>query len=296
MFIPTSNYSARYGGRVRLAIIHTTEGALDVVSLGHFFQTGTKNASYHSAVDNNKQYAAYVDYSNASWSTLSANGFSDSMAMCCSAVASNWSLADWQAHPNLLELCAAWIADRCTARGLPIRRLSIPEIQACHNNPSHPGGVIMHHDWTVAVEGTHSDCGSTFPWDSVLQRAREIAGQVTPVAPVIPGANDEEMDMQNLPISGAGHTVLVTPTGKASSNNRQVWVSVACDGPGHFRMYAQNETGGVNDWTWDIAPSADNTMPRAYTELKDGTTKLVAQWDLKNGACGCICLETRPRQ
>lgn len=191
--IPTSNYSARYGGRVRLVILHTTEGATDVDSLGHFFQTGTRNASYHGAFDD-ERYESYVNYSYASWATLSANGYSDSAALCCAAVRDGWSGADWERHPRMLDLAAAWVADRCIARGLPIRRLTVPEVRAARADPAHPGGVIMHHDWTAAVEGTHSDCGTTFPWDRVLTRARQIAGPVP--APARRSRRREDNEMQ----------------------------------------------------------------------------------------------------
>lgn len=176
--IPTSNHESRQGARVRLVVIHTTEGATDVGSLGAFFQHGTDQASYHAAFDDNKS-EQYVDYSEASWSILSGNKISDNAAMCVAAVRDAWSRDRWLQHPAMLERCAAWIALRCTARGLPITRLSYSEVGACKNNVNHPGGVIEHHDWTVgANDGTHNDCGSTLPWDIIIPRARQLAGGV----------------------------------------------------------------------------------------------------------------------
>lgn len=170
--IPTRNFGSRGGQRVRLVVIHTTEGARDVDSLGAYFQRVT-NVSYHGAFDD-QRFESYVDYSDAAWSIRNGNAITDNAAYCAFAA---WTRAEWLRHPRMLELSAAWIAERCTARGLPIRRLSTAETAAAVRDPKHPGGVIMHRDYTWATgDGTHTDCGDGLPWDLIIPRAQQLAG------------------------------------------------------------------------------------------------------------------------
>lgn len=172
--IPTDNYSSRLGERVRLVVLHTTDGARDVDSLGAYFQTGTDQASYHAAFDDHRA-ETYVPYSAAAWSIRNGNQESDNAAFCGFSA---WDRAEWLRHPRMLELGAAWVADRCLARGLPIHRLSLADTAAALRNPGHSGGVIMHRDYTYATgDGTHTDAGDGLPWDVILTRAQQIAGR-----------------------------------------------------------------------------------------------------------------------
>lgn len=174
--IPSPNYESRGNARVRLIVLHTAEGARDVTSLGNYLANPAIEASYHVAFDDQRM-EQYVNYQFASWSTLSANPISDS-GCCCGFAA--WPRDEWLAnHPQMLELAAQWVASRCAARGLPIRHLSLSEVAACRDDVNHPGGVIGHWDWTRgAQDGTHTDPGGNFPWDWVINRAQQIAGQI----------------------------------------------------------------------------------------------------------------------
>jgi hypothetical protein len=169
--IPTDNYSSRFGERVRILALHDTEGARDVISLGAFFQR-INNASYHGAVDDFK-YEAYVDYSYAAWHMLNANQESDSLSLCGFAA---WTRDEWFSHSRMLDLAAAWLAERANARKLPLRHLNDQEIRDCMANRNHPGGIVMHRDYTRATQdGTHTDLGGNFPIDDVIIKARRIA-------------------------------------------------------------------------------------------------------------------------
>lgn len=169
--IPTDNYSSRFGERVRFLALHDTEGARDVGSLGAYFQR-IDNASYHGAVDD-KKYEAYVDYSFAAWHILNANQESDGLALCGFA---KWSRDEWLAHPRMLDLAAAWLAERANSRRLPLKHLNDQEIRDCMANRNHPGGIVMHRDYTRATgDGTHTDLGGNFPIDDVIAKARRLA-------------------------------------------------------------------------------------------------------------------------
>lgn len=269
--IPTSNYSARYGGRVRLVALHTTEGATDVDALGAFFRTGTKNASYHGAFDD-QRYESFVNYSQAAWALRSGNGISDNAAFCCAAVRDHWTAADWMRHPRMLELGAAWTADRCLARGVPIRRLSLAEVRACKNDPSHPGGVIMHRDWTLgAPDGTHTDCGDAFVWDWFLNRARQIAHVGSAPAPPPPTREvDEpvsEIRLESLG-KGAWRGIRMTEAGSSSSVVKRAWVSfgVGWGGQADFLITHLNR-GGQVVWDKTVGPPARRTVGNNHGDV-----------------------------
>jgi hypothetical protein len=179
--IPVNKYSSRLGERVRLVVIHTSEGARTVESLAAFLNRPDVNTSYHGAVDD-VRYEAYVDYSHAAWHLRNGNQESDGLCLCGFA---GWSRAEWLSHPRMLELTAAWIADRCRARRLPVMFLADRVVGDVMRNDAHPGGVCDHDAYTKGTgDGTHWDVGENFPFDTVIARAQQLAGVVPPPAAV----------------------------------------------------------------------------------------------------------------
>jgi hypothetical protein len=147
---------------VRLVVIHSAEGARTVESLGRYFQSGVP-ASSHVGIDNNR-IEQYVYYDRMSWTLLNGNPISDNAELCAFA---RWTRAEWFQNQRMLDLAAQWIADRCKARGIPIRKLSPVQIDAGMS------GVIGHADWTYSRigDGDHTDPGPNFPWDYVIDKA-----------------------------------------------------------------------------------------------------------------------------
>lgn len=187
---PVPHFTAGRNTRVRLLVLHTTEGARTVEALGSFLRRkGT--ASYHAATDDEK-IAYFVDRKNRAWHCRGANPYADGFCLCGFAA---WSTAEWLRHPVMLENTAWWLAQCSRERGVPLRHLSIAEVAAVHRNPNHPGGVAMHWDYTRATgDGSHWDLGGNFPWDRVLGRARELAGGATsPGAPIEQAEPEDDM-------------------------------------------------------------------------------------------------------
>lgn len=261
--IPTANHSSRHGARVRLVVLHTTEGARDVDSLGAYFQRVT-NVSYHGAMDDDR-FETYVYYSEASWSILSANPYSDNAAFCAFSA---WDRAEWLRHPRMIELGAAWVAERCVARGLPIRRLTPAEVAAAAYDPSHPGGVIMHRDYTLATgDGTHTDCGDGLPWDVILARAQQLAGIQPPTG--AHRSRRREDDTMELP-----------PT--ATRLDKQVPTDVVGGWCGAANLLLTANTGGAK--VYGIYAVADRgATPPLVTELLNnpGGQDFTQWWPLK---------------
>lgn len=168
--IASPNHSSRGGATVIWVVIHTAEGARTVESLGAYFAKTTTQASSHVGIDDNR-IEQYVDYSQAAWTLRNGNSRSDNAELCGFAA---WSRDQWlNEHRHMLELAAQWIRERCQARGIPIRHLTPAQVAAGES------GVIGHYDYTLgARDGSHTDPGPGFPWDTVLGMA--VTGGPTP--------------------------------------------------------------------------------------------------------------------
>jgi len=163
---PSPCYSSRGGATVRLIVLHTAEGATTIESLGSFFANSTNQVSSHTGIDDKLgMVGEYVTRSGKAWTAGGANPVAVQTELCAFA---KWSLAEWNKHPNMLENCARWIAEEARAFDIPITKLSASQAQGSGR------GVCQHND-LGSWGGGHWDCGGSFPIDSVLARAKEIA-------------------------------------------------------------------------------------------------------------------------
>lgn len=252
--IPVSKYSSRLGERVRLVVIHTSEGARDVDTLAAFLNRPGVNASYHGAVDD-ERYEAYVNYSNAAWALRNGNQESDNMCLCAFA---GWSRAEWLRHPRMLELTAAWIAERCLARKVPVRRLTDLQVGQAVLDTRHPGGWTDHDGYTKGTallgrqDGTHWDVGEQFPFDVVQARAVELAAKLAPPSPAARRTLTEE------------HTVYLTTPPPPAGAPKQAWptqrISFGFDPPGGWggrlvlNLHFGFPGGWVHEAKWWVRP------------------------------------------
>lgn len=174
--IPSPNKSSRGGARVDLLAVHTAEGARTADSLGRYFQNPAVQASSHDGSDDNTTIQ-YVGYPDMAWTLLNGNPRSENLELCGFA---HWSRDEWlQHHRGMLDQCAAWLARRAAARGIPLVKLSPADVDAGRS------GVIGHADWTYSNIGwgNHTDPGVNFPWDYVIDKARGLNPSVPPPAP-----------------------------------------------------------------------------------------------------------------
>ena len=111
----------------------------------------------------------YVHREDKAWTQGNANPVAVSLELCAFAA---WDNAEWHRHPNMLDNCAAWIAEESQAFGIPIKRLTPDQAQ------SGAAGVCQHID-LGSWGGGHVDCGPGFPMDEVLA----MAGGAAPSAP-----------------------------------------------------------------------------------------------------------------
>lgn len=180
------NFSGRGAAKVRLIVIHTAEGARTAADLGRYFHNAAVQVSSHVGIDE-QNIQQYVPYEQAAWTVRSANPISDNAELCGFA---KWTRDEWlNQHRGMLQHTAAWIAERCAARGIPIVKLTPAQVAAGQ------AGVMGHVDWTVGMkDGSHSDPGPGFPWDVVIAMAKGQAPPSPSTPPRPPVDRNQQLD------------------------------------------------------------------------------------------------------
>jgi N-acetylmuramoyl-L-alanine amidase len=166
--ILSPNYSSRGGARVRLIVIHSSEGAQTYQSLGNFFANPSSQVSSHTGIDDASPNTVgeYVDRGQKAWTAANANPYSIQTELCTpSGASANWSLATWQSKTNMLATLAQWIREEAAAFGIPIVGLTPAQAQGGS------AGVCQHKD-LGSMGGGHVDCGPNFPFAQVIQMAQ----------------------------------------------------------------------------------------------------------------------------
>jgi N-acetyl-anhydromuramyl-L-alanine amidase AmpD len=164
---PSPHNSAR-SGSVRLIVIHTTEGATTIDSLGNWFANPSAKVSSHVGADNHRQgqIGEYVKRDRSAWTQGNFNSACVSCEMCTPAgAAMGWSRDYWLTKQGwMLDNTAAWIAEEAAKFGIPITKISASSAQGSGR------GVCGHVDLGSAGGG-HTDPGPGFPWDYVISKA-----------------------------------------------------------------------------------------------------------------------------
>lgn len=164
--IPSPNYSTRDASKVRLIVLHTTEGARTIEDLGSFFSNPSVDASSHVGIDDGPgTIGEYVQRQNKAWTAANANPYAVQAELCAFA---EWTASQWDQHPNMLENAARWVAEEANHFDIPIVKLSASQAQGSGR------GVCQHND-LGSWGGGHWDCGGGFPINDVLEMAKGFA-------------------------------------------------------------------------------------------------------------------------
>lgn len=172
---------SRNGAVVLWITLHTAEGPTDAFPTAHdrdagsaqslleFFE-GKTDRSCHAIADDDVILDGLVPYDRAAWTLRGGNHYSDNLEMCGLAA---WTRSEWLQHLPMLTIAARWVVDRCRARGISPRLLSIEQVAARQLR-----GYIDHNRYTQAThDGTHWDCGPYFPWDVLAALIEQINGE-----------------------------------------------------------------------------------------------------------------------
>ena len=181
-WIPSPFYSSSRGPYNK-AVLHTTEGAQTIESLGSWFQNPSAQVSSHHGADNYKRsvFGAYVYENNKAWTQGNANDYCLSIELCTpSGAAAGWSRSKWlNEYDTLLRNAAEWVAYVCGKYNIPIVALSASQAQTASTK-----GVCQH--MNLGTWGSnHNDCGNGFPMGQVIAWAKSGSGPTPPKPPEV---------------------------------------------------------------------------------------------------------------
>jgi hypothetical protein len=181
---PSPHHSAR-SAKVRLIVLHTTEGAQTIEDLAAWFANPAAKVSSHVGADNRRQgtIAEYVRRDRAAWAQGKYNSDATCIEMCTPKGAANgWSRSHWlNTQGWMLDNTAAWIAEEAKFYGIPIVKLSAGQAQGSGR------GLCGHVDIQPA---DRTDPGPGFPWDYVISKA---AGGKPPATTPPPAEDGDRM-------------------------------------------------------------------------------------------------------
>jgi len=173
VWIPSPHYSTSRGPYNKI-VLHTTEGAMKIRDLGAWFQNPGAQCSSHHGADNYERgvFGAYVYENYSAWTQGNANGYCLSLEMCAYA---SWTRSTWlNDKAVLLDNAAEWVRYCVDKYGIPWTVLN--DYQAQDPNVR---GICEHVNFGSWGSG-HHDCGTGFPMDVVIDKAKSGGGGTAP--------------------------------------------------------------------------------------------------------------------
>lgn len=168
------NQSARTGGaKPSIIVLHTTEGhnrpgVEDLVGLANFFDEPGREASSHVANDAEGHDARMVPDDRKAWTCAGFNSASLNIEQIGFAATPK---RDWfKGAPHQLANTAGWIAYWSKKYGIPIRRGVVAGETVLKSG-------VCSHKQLGAAGGGHSDPGTAYPFEYVLDLARVFASR-----------------------------------------------------------------------------------------------------------------------
>ena len=190
---PSPNYTSSSGtSGKRLLVIHTTEGftgSNGMYDLAAYFG-GNVGASSDVGIDafHPGRIVEMVSPYNNAWTQCNYNSATAAAVEQCAYA--SWSRDTWLGPKEpLLRNTAQWLAEESKRFGIPLVSLNDSQSQGS-------GRGVTYHSRLGSAGCGHSDPGSGYPLDVVLDWANQYAGG-TPPEPVIPEddvISDEQMN------------------------------------------------------------------------------------------------------
>jgi hypothetical protein len=201
-WMPSPNYSSSRGPYNVLAF-HTTEGAMTIESLGNWFAQSSAGCSSHHGADNSSAglLGAYVYENHKAWTQGNANNYCLSIELCAYA---SWSRSTWMGKNVLLSNAADWLRYMVDKYKIPWTVLSNSQAQS-----GTVKGICQHVNFGSMGSG-HHDCGSGFPLDEVIKRAKSGSGGSTPTP------SGEDVSASSVMYDGQLHMACVWSDGRVN--------------------------------------------------------------------------------
>jgi hypothetical protein len=177
----TGNHSGRYGGRIRLCVIHTTEGNWGQTPEQLHQWMKNNGVSYHY-IFGGGQCLAIVDTDRAAWAALDANGYTINLVFSGSQASLSREL--WiQRFRDDIRNAAEIIVRDAKKYGFNARMIDWDQIGRGE------AGTTDHYGITMGLGiGNHTDVGKAFPFD-LLQADIESFLVGVPAPVVVPAPN-----------------------------------------------------------------------------------------------------------
>jgi hypothetical protein len=230
---------------------------MTIEALGNWFANPSAQCSSHHGADNSSAglLGAYVYENHKAWTQGNANNYCISLEMCAYA---SWTNSTWMGKNVLLNNAADWLRYCCQKYGIPYTKLSNSQAQS-----GTVKGIAQHVNFGSMGSG-HVDCGSGFPMDEVIKRAKGgSSGGSTP-----PASGSDLMAAAVAFYEGKQYFAYINPSGKVSVNggvvdpgsNARNGVGIAIDPASGLKVVTYTNTGGKvckyeqkkgnNSWGW----------------------------------------------
>jgi hypothetical protein len=161
-----SHQSSREGGRIKIAVLHTTEGSdhpagdADLIGLGSLFDTEEASANY--GVNVAGRIGLYVEDARKAWAVCYLNPVAINLEQIGFAA---FTRSEWFARDLQLHAAAGWLQYCHEAHGVPLRHGYVAGGVVLRT------GVVQHKD--LGAQGCgHTDCGPGYPEGYVRTLAR----------------------------------------------------------------------------------------------------------------------------
>lgn len=167
-FIQARNYTPTSGRDVDLGVVHTMEApekTTTAENVANWFAGSTAPKASTTYNIDSDSIVQSVREKDVAWCAPGANH--DGIHLEHAGYAAQ-GRSDWQDPYSqaMLKLSAKLMADICRRHAIPVVKLSSAQVRAGHR------GLCGHIDVTRAFPergGTHTDPGSSFPWEQYLQ-------------------------------------------------------------------------------------------------------------------------------
>lgn len=188
---PVAHSSGNGNLPIHRIVIHCTAGGSDEGSArgtARYFRDPDSTGSAHAITDAYELVVCAYD-TVVCWHAP-PNTHSLGIEIECSL--SNDGKGHWtlDSHQRKMRRAAKWVAEKCKLHGIPIRKLTVAQLQA---NPS-VEGICGHRDVSLAFhQSTHTDPEIYFPWSQFIGYVQTAYAALTPAPP--PATSTDWLDM-----------------------------------------------------------------------------------------------------
>lgn len=177
---PVAHSSGNGNLPIHRIVVHCTAGGSDEGSArgtAKYFQDPNATGSAHAITDANELVTCAYD-TVICWHAP-PNPHSLGIEIECSLANGGYHHWTLDSHQKKMHRAAKWVAEKCKLHGIPIRKLTVAQLQA---NPA-VEGICGHVDVSNAFhQSSHTDPGPYFPWSQFIGYVQAEFDALTPAS------------------------------------------------------------------------------------------------------------------